>query len=116
MTQGLGFVLLSIHTFARRGDFVEKVRNLRPIVNRPALWGSQSWLQPAFSRLSSPRVTSVSAAKDAPEGAVPRSSERVRFGAFEESGLPLAHIGLSPGQHLTNRPIQVVRMKIQLSQ
>jgi hypothetical protein len=26
-----------------------------------ALWGSQSWLQPAFSRLSSLRVTSVSA-------------------------------------------------------
>jgi hypothetical protein len=29
-----------------------------------ALWGSQSWLQPAFSRLSSDR--SVSAARDAP--------------------------------------------------
>ena len=30
------------------------------------LWGSQSWLQPAFSRLSSPRDSSVSAARDAP--------------------------------------------------
>ena len=32
------------------------------------LWGSQSWLQPAFSRLSSPRDTSVSAARDALAG------------------------------------------------
>jgi hypothetical protein len=49
----------------RSADFVGQVGNLRPIVNRPsgitykcqhrsrlaALWGSQSWLQPAFSRL-----------------------------------------------------------------
>jgi hypothetical protein len=30
------------------------------------LWGSQSWLQPAFSRLSSSRDSSVSAARDVP--------------------------------------------------
>jgi len=35
------------------------------------LWGSQSWLQPAFSRLSSPRVTLVSAARDASPATVP---------------------------------------------
>jgi len=29
--------------------FAGQVGNLRPIVNRPALWGGQSWLQPAFS-------------------------------------------------------------------
>jgi hypothetical protein len=34
--------------------------------NPPALWGGQSWLQPAFSRLSSFRDSSVSAAKDVP--------------------------------------------------
>src|ERR1700693_1358166 len=33
---------------------------------RPALWGSQSWLQPAFGRLNSHRVKSVSAARDVP--------------------------------------------------
>jgi hypothetical protein len=59
-------VPLSIHFIARRADFVGQVGNLRPIGNRPsgitykwqqpvcslaALWGSQSWLQPAFSRL-----------------------------------------------------------------
>jgi len=38
--------------------------NLRRIVNPPALWGSQSWLQPAFSRLSSPAHQPVSAARD----------------------------------------------------
>src|ERR1700678_3962154 len=43
---------------------------------RPALWGSQSWLQPAFSRLSSSRDSPVSAARDAPEGTVCRSWER----------------------------------------
>jgi hypothetical protein len=32
------------------------------------LWGSQSWLQPAFSRLSSPGHPLVSAARDAPVG------------------------------------------------
>src|SRR3984957_9507603 len=31
-----------------------QVGNLRPIVNRPALWGGQSWLQLAFSRLLPP--------------------------------------------------------------
>jgi hypothetical protein len=36
------------------------------------LWGGQSWLQPAFSRPSSP-ATSVSAARDAPEGVVRHS-------------------------------------------
>jgi predicted GH43/DUF377 family glycosyl hydrolase len=36
-----------------------------------AAWGSQSWLQPAFSRLSSLRDRSVSVARDAPEGIVP---------------------------------------------
>ena len=41
-------VLLHFCFFARRDDFVGQVGNLRPIVNRPALWGGQSWL----SRLS----------------------------------------------------------------
>jgi hypothetical protein len=42
------------------------------LANLPALWGSQSWLQPAFSRLSSPRGDSlVSAARDAPEETAP---------------------------------------------
>jgi hypothetical protein len=36
----------------------------RERANEASLWGSQSWLQPAFSRLSSPRVTPVSAARD----------------------------------------------------
>src|ERR1700733_4746919 len=30
------------------------------------LWGRQSWLQPAFGRLTSSRDSSVSAARDAP--------------------------------------------------
>jgi hypothetical protein len=34
--------------------------------NPRALWGSQSWLQPAFSRLASSRASLVSAARDAP--------------------------------------------------
>ena len=42
-----------------------------------ALWGSQSWLQPAFSRLSSPAYPPVSASRDAPEGTVRRSCERL---------------------------------------
>jgi predicted GH43/DUF377 family glycosyl hydrolase len=42
-----------------------------------ALWGSQSWLQPAFSRLSSPAQPPVSAARDAPERTVRRSCERL---------------------------------------
>ena len=29
-----------------------QVANLRRIVNPPSLWGGQSWLQPAFSRLN----------------------------------------------------------------
>jgi hypothetical protein len=37
------------------------------LANLPFLWGSQSWLQPAFSRLSSPLDSSVSAARGAPE-------------------------------------------------
>jgi hypothetical protein len=36
----------TIHLF-----LVGQVVNLRRIANPPALWGSQSWLQPAFSRL-----------------------------------------------------------------
>src|ERR1700691_3625657 len=41
--------------------------------NPLALWGSQSWLQPAFSRLTSPTRPLVSAARDVPEGpSVPR--------------------------------------------
>jgi hypothetical protein len=31
------------------------------------MWGSQSWLQPAFSRLSSPCDKSVYEGRDAPE-------------------------------------------------
>jgi hypothetical protein len=34
------------------------------------LWGSQSWLQPAFSRRSPPRDSSVSVARDVPEGII----------------------------------------------
>ena len=68
------FVLPSIHVTAGRSDFVGQVGNLRPIGG--ALWagpsgitykcqhrlrlapmsGSQSWLQPAFSRLLCQRV------------------------------------------------------------
>jgi hypothetical protein len=59
--------------------------NLRPIVNRPALWGSQSWLQPAFSRLSSSHDSPVSAARDAPEGIVRRSCERASVPRQHES-------------------------------
>src|ERR1700722_7260725 len=59
----------TIHSFPRAlRQFVGQVGNLRPIGNRPsgitykcphrlrltALWGSQFWLQPAFSRLSPP--------------------------------------------------------------
>src|ERR1700722_6984975 len=96
-------------SFARRGDFVGQVGNLRPIggalwarpsgitykclhslrlaamrgrlaicrpiVNRPPLWGGQSWLQPAFSRLFPPAYTSVSPARDCPAGVISRSCE-----------------------------------------
>src|ERR1700722_3063286 len=42
-------LLLPILFFARRDDFVGQVGNLRPIVNRPVMWGGQSWPQePAF--------------------------------------------------------------------
>jgi hypothetical protein len=36
---------------------------LRAILYIRSLWGSQSWLQPAFSRLFSSRASSVSVAK-----------------------------------------------------
>ena len=79
----------SAHSSQKPSCSVGQFVNLRRIVNPPAarhpaclgcgdaaLWGSQSWLPPAFSRRSSPRVTSVSAARDAPEGIVYRSCER----------------------------------------
>ncbi len=45
------------------------------------MWGSQSWLQPAFSRLSSPAHPPVSAARDAPKGIVHRSCGRLLLAA-----------------------------------
>jgi hypothetical protein len=53
-----------------RSAFVGQVANLQPIVNRPALWGSQSWLQPAFSRLSSPADKPKAPAHDLRPGQV----------------------------------------------
>ena len=40
-----------LHPFAACRFVGRPVGNLRRIANPPALWGSQSWLQPAFSRL-----------------------------------------------------------------
>src|SRR5580658_10984875 len=57
------------------------------------LWGSQSWLQPAFSRLSSPRYRSVSAARDAPERIVCRSCEHTY--PLDETGRFLHNRGVS---------------------
>ena len=42
-----------------------------------ALWGSQSWLQPAFSRLAPTADTLISAARNAPERNVCRACECV---------------------------------------
>ena len=86
---GARHVLLSIPFFARRDDFVGQVGNLRPIGNRPALWGGQSWLQPAFSRLFPPLRALVSNASDVPEGI-----------DFTPTNAPPAPLLTDPSKHL----------------
>jgi hypothetical protein len=57
---------------------IERSRQGSPVASQKpssTLWGSQSWLQPALSRLFSYRAESVSAARDAPERIVRRSCE-----------------------------------------
>jgi len=58
--------------------------------------GSQSWLQPAFSRLAPTTDALVSAARDAPDGIVFRSCEREMF-------LPLLSRGQFPFPPLPSR-------------
>src|ERR1700722_15683294 len=83
----------SVHTFQKPSTialipkgFVGQGGNLRPIVNRPALWGGQSWLQPAFLHLCTrrflPQETFPKGSPPAPENATyypvltPRSENR----------------------------------------
>jgi prepilin-type N-terminal cleavage/methylation domain-containing protein len=69
--------------------FVGQVVNLRPIVNRPVLWGSQSWLQPAFSRLSSSRDCRFLSQETLPKGSSPA---RVNASSAARRGVTLVEM------------------------
>src|ERR1700722_10518654 len=55
---------------------------MRGRITNPALWGSQSWPQLAFSRLLPPARPPLSPARDVPKGIVSHAYERECFGAI----------------------------------
>jgi len=71
---GLGWLVNPILRTLSRDSLRNSLETLRTAYG--SLWGSQSWLQPAFSRLAPTAGALVPVARDAPQGIVFRSCER----------------------------------------